>query len=391
MSYNKAQFQVAFNPVDLIDNLKSAQIAALGRDRTIAQLNKMSNLDNPWAKLTAYSALGRFAQQYQHEKIEALGGSGASDMQKQYMRDVSSYLEQKTAHAKKEKDIMGRIKEADVYGVMSSAAGMENIEGEFEGGEGGGVYGIEYGAGEEEGELSQVMGSMLAEVQARSEFGLELEQGRTRFSSLLSQAREAMGSEAEQGSLSAAPLEEQEEVVAGGRRKKLSKEGRPRRMGMPEEMSDIRVRGMNLDPRQQRMEQSFRLRREYMQETGREPSETEMRMMRQEEAGVERRKKKLGAIRSRRAAGGIPSFEEAFEEQGGGFSYLDPEPSSFGGGEAIDYNQLVTDYIAGQGAPAKATQSQLEAWEEYLYRLVRSGQPPVSFSRFKKDFYRSEF
>jgi hypothetical protein len=371
MSYNKAQFQVAFKPSDLIDNLKSAQIAALGRDRTIAQLNKMSNLDNPWAKLTAYSALGRFAQQYQHEKIEALGGAGAGELQKQYMRDVSSYLEQKTAHAKKERDIQERIKEADVYGIMSSQAGMENVEEEYQGGYGGGLYGLE-GGGEEE--VSELMGGMLAEVQARSEFGLELEQGRERFSSLIGELRGAMAGEAQQGSLSEAPAEQ------GGRRKKIAGERKAR----GERLSASELR--------EELEQDI----SYGRVMGFENPEAFAMLSNPDamaELAVLERRKKIGQgrkSRSERLSGASTapmsraSFEQAFEE-GPSWSYLDEPPSS--GGAAFDPTAIVYDFIAQNPPPERALTSQKEAWEEYLQRIVGRGGKPITFKKFKDEFY----
>jgi len=378
MSYNKAQFQVAFKPTDLIDNLKSAQIAALGRDRTIAELNKMSNLENPWKKLTAYAALGRFAQQYQHEKIEALGGAGTGELQKQYMRDVSSYLEQKTAHAKKERDIVERIREADVYGLMSAVSGMENIEEVYAGGEGLAVYPVELGEGEE---LAAEMGSALAAAQARSEFGLELEQGRERFSTLLGELRGAMASEAQQGSLSEAPAE----AVEGGRRKKIAGERKPRgERSIPEEMSFVQVRGGRASPGPRRSRSPFMSETEQEQrdilamQLGREPSQEEFS-----------RRKKLGAGRrpGRRAAGGIASFEEAIEE-GPSWSYFD-QPASSGGSAALDPSAVVYEFIAENPAPERALRNELEAWEEHLVRLVARGGKPIKFQQFKKEFYMS--
>jgi hypothetical protein len=375
MSYNKAQFQVAFKPSDLIDNLKSAQIAALGRDRTIAQLNKMSNLDNPWAKLTAYSALGRFAQQYQHEKIEALGGSGSGDLQKQYMRDVSSYLEQKTAHAKKERDITERIREADVYGVMSAVSGMENVEGEYEGGVGGGLYGVE-GSGSEAEELAE-MGGALAAAQARSEFGLELEHGRERFSALIGELRGSMTSEAQQGSLSAASKEQAE----GGRRKKLGVERKPR----AERLSAAELR--------EELEQDVSFGR-MMEFENPEAFAMLSNPDTMAELAVVERRKKIGQGRKSRSerlsgASTAPMSRASFElvEEGPSWSLLD-EPSS-GGGAAFDPTAIVYDFIAQNPPPERALTSQKEAWEEYLQRIVGRGGKPITFKKFKDEFYSS--
>jgi hypothetical protein len=106
---------------------------------------------------------------------------------------------------------------------------------------------------------------------------------------------------------------------------------------------------------------------------GRQPSQEEF----------SRRKKLVG----RRERGGLASFEEAFGEQGGGFSFFDP-PSS-GGAAAIDPNQVVYDFISQNPPPERTPQSQLEAWEEYLQRLVGRGGKPITFKKFKNEFYTS--
>jgi len=136
MSLNKAQFQVAFNRADALDNLKSATIAAKGRDKMIANLNRMSNLDNPWAKMTAYSALSRFAPVYQQEQIEKLGGG--SDLQKTYMKDIGEYFAEKTANRKREQELAFKVEQAQVFGEPIQSAGGSNIDVTFAGGQGSG-------------------------------------------------------------------------------------------------------------------------------------------------------------------------------------------------------------------------------------------------------------
>jgi hypothetical protein len=136
MSLNKAQFQVAFNRADALDNLKSATIAAKGRDKMLANLNRMSNLDNPWAKMTAYSALSRFAPVYQQEQIEKLGGG--SDLQKTYMKDIGEYFAEKTANRKREQELAFKVEQAQVFGEPIQAAGGSNIDVTFAGGQGSG-------------------------------------------------------------------------------------------------------------------------------------------------------------------------------------------------------------------------------------------------------------
>lgn len=136
MSLNKAQFQVAFNRADALDNLKSATIAAKGRDKMLANLNRMSNLDNPWAKMTAYSALSRFAPVYQQEQIEKLGGG--SDLQKTYMKDIGEYFAEKTANRKREQELAFKVEQAKVFGEPIQSAGGSNIDVTFAGGQGSG-------------------------------------------------------------------------------------------------------------------------------------------------------------------------------------------------------------------------------------------------------------
>lgn len=165
MSLNKAQFQVAFNRADALDNLKSATIAAKGRDKMIANLNRMSNLDNPWAKMTAYSALSRFAPVYQQEQIEKLGGG--SDLQKTYMKDIGEYFAEKTANRKREQELAFKVEQAQVFGEPIQSAGGSNIDVTFAGGQGSG-----WSIGEE-GSLSyrapSDLAQRLAEIAARQE------------------------------------------------------------------------------------------------------------------------------------------------------------------------------------------------------------------------------
>lgn len=165
MSLNKAQFQVAFNRADALDNLKSATIAAKGRDKMLANLNRMSNLDNPWAKMTAYSALSKFAPVYQQEQIEKLGGG--SDLQKTYMKDIGEYFAEKTANRKREQELAFKLEQAQVFGEPIQAAGGSNIDVTFAGGQGSG-----WAVGEE-GSLTysapSELAGRLAELEARQE------------------------------------------------------------------------------------------------------------------------------------------------------------------------------------------------------------------------------
>lgn len=168
MSLNKAQFQVAFNRADALDNLKSATIAAKGRDKMIANLNRMSNLDNPWAKMTAYSALSKFAPVYQQEQIEKLGGG--SDLQKTYMKDIGEYFAEKTANRKREQELAFKLEQAQVFGEPIQAAGGSNKDVTFAGGQGSG-----WAVGEE-GSLTyrapSELAGRLAELEARQEISL---------------------------------------------------------------------------------------------------------------------------------------------------------------------------------------------------------------------------
>ena len=59
MSYNKIQVSVAAKQKFAVKSLRSAQIAAAGRDKAISGLNKMSQSLNPYHRMMAYQSLGQ--------------------------------------------------------------------------------------------------------------------------------------------------------------------------------------------------------------------------------------------------------------------------------------------------------------------------------------------
>ena len=132
MSYNKIQASIAGKPRNAIESLRSSQNAAVGRDKAIAGLNKMSQAMNPYMKMMAYQTLAQNWRGYQEGKIDALAGENTE--QKSFYRDASAYLQEKTAHRKNEAERLENIKVANVYGIIAEQSGLQNRAEEYFGG-----------------------------------------------------------------------------------------------------------------------------------------------------------------------------------------------------------------------------------------------------------------
>lgn len=346
MSYNKAQFSVAFNPADLIDNLKSAKKAALGRDRTIAQLNKMSDLNNPWKKFTAYSTLSNFSPAYQQQLIEALNGP---NFEKQYMRDISSYIEQKTAHAKKEQDVLNKLREADIVRGINEAAGSENIAQEFIGG-GGAAYVVN----PEDPQISSDIGGRLAGMQASLEIGPQEQQE--------PQVRVRKGRKFK-------PLED---WAAGFQPKSKAEE-----LQLLQEERDAEeafARFMGRDP----MAGLAEIDPSFIEASRR--------------VGIRKGKKlSRSAELSGATTAGLASpssFELASGGEFGSFSLMggsEAKPPKLG--QTFDVGGAVAEFLAANPIPTKARQDEIEAYEEYLYRRLTNFTTAEPFKAWKKIYY----
>jgi hypothetical protein len=147
MSYNKIQVSVPEKRQFALKSLRSAQIAAGGRDKAISGLNKMSQSLNPYHRMMAYQSLGQTWKGYQEGLIEALAGDTSKDEKKSFYRDASAYLQDKTAHRKQEAEHLENIRVANVYGIINEQAGLQNRAEEYMGG----IYDVPMAEGESSG------------------------------------------------------------------------------------------------------------------------------------------------------------------------------------------------------------------------------------------------
>jgi len=145
-----AAYSMPFSSRDVLASYPSAQLSAVDRDTEIFKFGQvLTKSKNPKARLIAGRALSKVSPGYQEAQIERLAGDNFSQkqfqaeqresmaLQKKYIEDRSSYMEQKTGHRLLKQALVGAL------GRPSTQRGTPFSEMELEEqiGGGGSVYG----------------------------------------------------------------------------------------------------------------------------------------------------------------------------------------------------------------------------------------------------------
>jgi len=145
-----AAYSMPFSSRDVLASYPSAQLSAVDRDTEIFRFGQvLTNSKNPKARLIAGRALSKVSPGFQEAQIERLAGDNFSQkqfqleqresmaLQKKYIEDRSSYMEQKTGHRLLKQALVGAL-----GSPMSTQRGTPFSEMEIEAyGGGGSAYG----------------------------------------------------------------------------------------------------------------------------------------------------------------------------------------------------------------------------------------------------------
>jgi len=145
-----AAYSMPFSARDVLASYPSAQLSAVDRDTEIFKFGQiLTNSKNPKARLIAGRALSKVSPGFQEAQIERLAGDNFSQkqfqaeqresmaLQKKYIEDRSSYMEQKTNHRLLKQSLVSAL------GTPSTQRGTPFSEMELDEqiGGGGSVYG----------------------------------------------------------------------------------------------------------------------------------------------------------------------------------------------------------------------------------------------------------
>jgi len=152
-----AAYSMPFSARDVLASYPSSQLSAVDRDTEIFKFGQvLTKSKNPKARLIAGRALSKVSPGFQEAQIERLAGDNFSQkqfqaeqresmaLQKKYIEDRSSYMEQKTGHRLLKQALVGAL-----GSPMSSQRGTPFSEMEIEAYGGGSEYGggLAYGGG----------------------------------------------------------------------------------------------------------------------------------------------------------------------------------------------------------------------------------------------------